>query len=300
MKNNPSKAHHYIPVFYLENFVNSDGEFFIYKVKDGRFKMNGKPFTPKSHFFKEKGNTFEMPEMSGMSEDFLETKFYSPLDSDVAKIFQKILNSRGEPKYGLEDKEIPHLEYFFSHLYWRNPSSDQHVKELLEKKSLKELGIVAKGESSVVEKFEAKLKSHPDFYKFMKSMLPGSLFGNYKLALDHKFLILEYPFNLPGILGDNPVILKQWSHNNYVEDMLVPIAKDLVFSRNRKEVKFIDANVKVLIDMMLLKQANEFVCVTDKNYIEQLEDTYNDVKIADLENLRQLLFHGLEKDHGQI
>ncbi len=48
MKNNPSKDHHYIPVFYLENFVNEEGKFFIYKVKDRRFKMNGQPFTPKS------------------------------------------------------------------------------------------------------------------------------------------------------------------------------------------------------------------------------------------------------------
>lgn len=294
MKNNPSKVHHYIPVFFLENFVNSEGKFYIYKVKERKFKQNGKLFSPKSHFFKEKGNTFEMPKISDVPSDFLETKLYSPLDSDVSKILDKLLNSRGQPKYGLKNIDIPHLDYFFSHLYWRNPSSDEHVKRLLENKSFKELGILSNADT---DKFEAKLKSHPDFYKFLKVLLPDKLFSNYKLREDIKFRILEYPFNLPGILGDNPIILKQQSHNNYLEDMLVPISKDLVFSRNKKEIKFIDLNVKVLIDMMILKQASEFVCVTDKSYIQQLEDTYNNVIKGGLEELRQLLFYSLEKDH---
>lgn len=293
MKNKPSKTHHYIPVFYLENFANDQGQFFIYKVKERKFKRNGQPFTPKSHFFKEKGNTFELPELS---TDFLETQIYSPLDGDVAKIFKKIKSSVGLPKYGLTDIEIPHLEYFFGHLYWRNPSRDMAVQQFVESKSIEELGFVVKGNVEAVEKF----KRQPDFYKVMKGILPDLLFNNYKLALDKKYLLLEYPSGLPGLMGDNPVILKQRSVFNYIEDILVPITKEIVFSRNSKEVKYIDIHVKILIDMMLLKQANEYVCVTDKTYIDQLEETYNEVVTGGLENLRQLLFHGLEKDHGKV
>ena len=295
MKNNPSTAHHYIPVFYLENFTNNNGEFYIYNVKQKKFKKNGKLFTPQSHFFKKKGNSFEEVQVPS---DFLEKEFYAPLDGDVANIFRKIKDSKDQFKYGLTDMEIVHLEYFFGCLYWRNPAVDEVVKYLVETKSLMELGLRTKMESEQLKKFEMALKTHPDFYKIIKSVLPRSLFGNYKKALDMKYQILDYSCGLPSLLGDNPVVLKQKGHNNYVEDMLVPITNEMIFSRNRNEIKFIDTTVKILIDTMLLKQANEYVCVTDKIYIEQLEDCYSG--LTDLDNLRQLLFHGLEKDHSEV
>lgn len=293
MKNNPSKAHHFIPVFYLENFTNNNGQFYIYKVKERKFKKNGSLFSPKSHFFKEKGNTFEEIKVE---PDHLEAKFYAPLDNEVAVIFNRIKSSYSQDKYGITDSEIMALEYFFGDLYWRNPSSDEHVKRLIESRSLKELGIVANGNIEKFKEFELYIKSHPDFYKIVKGILPGSLFSNIDDGINRNYLILNYPKFLPGLLGDNPVILKQKGHNNYVEDMIVPLTKELVFSRNKKVVKFLNINVKVLIDMMLLKQANEYVCVTDKNYIEQLEDIYSEI-YNNMEELRQVLFHGLEKGH---
>ena len=295
MKNNPSTVHHFIPVFYLENFVNGNGQFYIYKIKERRFKKNGALFSPKSHFFKEHGNTFNEVKIE---KDFLESKFYSPLDSDVAEIFSKIKNGHTQPKYGITNLEVVHLEYFFGHLYWRNPATDKHVKEFIASRSLKEMGIVPKDKSKNIDDFEFYIKSHPDYYKIVKGMLPGSLFHNMNTGADRQYKILNYPIGLPGLLGDNPVILKQRAHNNYIEDMIVPLTKQLVYSRNEKNIMFIDTNVKVLIDMMLLKQANEYVCVTDKIYVEQLEDLFNEI-YKDTDELKQVLFHGLEKDYGQ-
>src|SRR5688572_22749913 len=103
-----SKRHHFIPVFYLKNFTNEDGLFYIYDIKNDKFKNNGEGFAPKTHFFEWEGNTvFYEPEPS----DFLENGFTN-WDNNVANIYNKIVSFENDFAYHLKGEEWTMLQYF--------------------------------------------------------------------------------------------------------------------------------------------------------------------------------------------
>src|SRR5206468_4130358 len=140
MAQNVSYKHHFIPKFYLDNFTNADGKFYIYLVKEGRFKMIDRLFTPKSSFYTEYGNTVNFqPHLP----DYLETQHYTPLDSDISPILRKIRDST-DLRSTFTSLEMVQINYFFSHLYWRNPLRDDEAKKLLGERSLTELGFIFK------------------------------------------------------------------------------------------------------------------------------------------------------------
>lgn len=291
----PSK-HHYIPEFYLNNFTDDAGQFFIYLVNEKRFKKNGRPFSPSSHFFVPNGNTVE-----SLSDKkvFIESD-YAKLDSDIAKVIYKIKTTSNEAKFGLSNEEIVHLNYFFAQLYWRNPKQDALAKELIRKNPLDALGLTVvdeDGNETHNPQVNDFFMNNPDIFKLVKYSMPLNMFKN-AMASDKLFHIIPFPTgNLPCLLGDNPIIFRNSTdHNTYVEDIVVPITKDLIFIRAQQFSKFLNSTTKVLIDLLQLRQASQFVCCTNKSYIDQLQDLY-DSKIKTDEILRQMIFYDLaDKD----
>lgn len=291
----PSK-HHYIPEFYLNNFTDDAGQFFIYLVNEKRFKKNGRPFAPSSHFFVPNGNTVE-----SLSDRkvFIESD-YAKLDSNIAKVIYKIKTTSNEAKFGLTNDEIVLLNYFFAQLYWRNPKQDALAKDLIRKNPLNALGLTVVDEEGN-ETHNAQVNNffmnNPDIFKLVKYSMPLNMFKN-AMGSDKLFHIIPFPTgNLPCLLGDNPIIFRNSTdHNTYVEDIVVPITKDLIFIRAQRLSKFLNSTTKVLIDLLQLRQASQFVCCTNKSYIDQLQDLY-DSKIKTDEILRQMIFYDLaDKD----
>src|SRR5580700_10234854 len=97
--------HHFIPVFYLKNFTDNDGLFYIYDVVKKSLKENGRKFAPSTHFYEHNLNTVS----SGQTQsNFIETK-YGKLDSEIGEIVAKIKQGEG---MSLTSHEWTYLQYF--------------------------------------------------------------------------------------------------------------------------------------------------------------------------------------------
>lgn len=290
-----STYHHFIPKFYLNNFTDANNQFYIYLVREKRFKKNGKLFSPSSHFFIKNGNTIKQ---FGKKEDFLEKEHYSNLDSEVALIFEKINSNEGISKCGLTDFEIVKLNYFFTHLFWRNPKNDELIRQLIQAKSIKAFGfkLIDENRQEIFdENIDNIIKNHPDIYKLLKYTFPLNTFTN-NFITNMDYTLLPFPkSNLPSLLGDNPIIFNNNDKiDTYLEEIIIPITKSIIFIRsNNLDVQF-HSSTKVLIDMLQLKQANEYVCCTNKEYILQLDSVFEN-EFKSIDRLRSLIFFDLKK-----
>lgn len=267
-----SWRHHYIPQFFLTNFTNAENKFHIYLVKEKRYKANGKLFSPESHFFEEDGNTLFH---EGGSTDFIETDVYKRIDNDVARLFHKINNSK-EDRYGLSEVDMPMLQFFVAHLYWRNPMNDEFVKRLLKTKKLSGLGLKIKdnetNETLLDSEFERKMVANPSMYKMIKSWLPIALYQNI-FNNDSPLTILKFnPGGAPSLISDNPLILRNpEKFDVYRDDFILPISRDKILIRTKRLKKQYQNRARVSIDHLLIKQANNFIATTDLKYIPLLQ-----------------------------
>lgn len=286
-----SWRHHYIPQFYLKNFTNSENQFHIYSVKKGNYKAKGKLFSPESHFFEEDGNTLVTEQGS---TDFLETDFYKSLDNDVAKLFYKIRYST-EDRHGLSEEDMPMLQYFVAHLYWRNPMNDEFVKRLLRTKGMNGLGLKIKdketNETILNSDMEKKMIENESMYKMIKYWLPSALYQNL-FENDSPLTILKFnPGGIPSLISDNPLILRHPENFDvYRDDFILPLSRDKILIRTKKLKKQYQNRARVPIDHLLVRQANNFIATTDLSYIPLLQ---NVEKNKSTEEFRKEVFESL-------
>ncbi|MBN2613502.1 MAG: DUF4238 domain-containing protein [Bacteroidales bacterium] len=138
--NNTSWRHHFIPQFYLKGFTSNDGLLKIYDIQLGKFIKGGKEFSPESYFFEKDGNSFIIDDNK---YDFIEDT-YKKIDNNIAEIFNRINNSSANENYQLNSKDIALLEYFVGIMYWRIPTNYNEIKNIIDRKRIKELGLVLK------------------------------------------------------------------------------------------------------------------------------------------------------------
>src|SRR5665647_2470682 len=265
-----SWRHHYIPQFYLRGFLNTKNKFKIYDVGEKRFIKDGKDFSPESYFFEKDGNSIIS---DNGKDDFLET-FYSQSDSMISTLFDKIRNSNNNPGFGLEDSDVPALQYFISVLYWRNPKNFDKVRKLTSDRDLKSLGISlhnGKGETLGDIEFENKLKQDPNFIKAMKYWIPNISYLSL-LGCKTPLRIQSFPKGLPSLCSDYPIIFRNNDNPDvYRDDFIFPLTSDLLLIRANK-INNISTDIKVEIDLIILKQALKYVSCTDQNYIYLLNE----------------------------
>ncbi len=286
-----SWRHHYIPQFYLRNFTNDEDKFHIYLIKENRYKANGKLFSPESHFFEENGNTLSSEE--GIT-DFLETDSYKQIDNDTAILFNKIKYST-ESRYGLSEADMPMLQFFVAHLFWRNPSRNEFTKALILRKGLSGLGLKVKDiqtdETLIGSEIEKKMMENESTYKFIKYWLPSALYQNLFNNNSPLSILSFTPGDIPSLICDNPLILRNpQKFDVYKDDFILPLGRDKILIRTNKLKAQYQNITKILIDNLLIKQANKFVSTTDLEYIDLL---YNLRKDKSIEYLRDEIFSNL-------
>jgi hypothetical protein len=233
---------------------------------------DGKDFLPESFFFEKDGNTMVSPE--GIPNDFIE-KSLSEIDNRVSKLFDKIRDSDANTRYNVTEDDMPVLQHFASVLYWRSPANEDQVKHLIAKYDLKELGLVVKSKSTNQrdEGFEDRIKNDPHFYKFLRLMLPNLTYHRI-LACSTPLKIQSFPVGLPAMCSDNPLIFERTIFPDiYLDDFILPISSTLLFIRGRVKPA-VHTRVKLLIDLILLKQAKKYVSCTDPSYIDALNELY--------------------------
>jgi len=291
---NKSWRHHYIPQFYLNNFTNNLNKFHIYLVKEEKYKEEGKLFSPKSHFFEESGNTISTE--SGQT-DFLETDLYQKLDSDFGKLFYKIKTST-EERFGLSENDMPLVQFFVAHLFWRNPINNEFVKALLKEKGLNGLGFKIKNIETNEEiqnsEIEKDLIANETTYKIIKYWLPSLLYQNL-YENDDPLTILQFnPGNKPALLSDNPLILRNpKDFDVYKDEFILPLSNDKILIRTKKVKEQYQNTTRVLIDHLLIRQSNSFISSTDLTYISMLKNLN---KNSTIEALRKEIFENLTED----
>ncbi|HEY5080789.1 MAG TPA: DUF4238 domain-containing protein [Bauldia sp.] len=84
---NPSRDHHFVPVFYLKQWVGPSGKLIEYSQKQG--KLIPKPVGPQATGFERHLNSF--PELPPELAEFLEDEFFKSADNDAALVLQKML-----------------------------------------------------------------------------------------------------------------------------------------------------------------------------------------------------------------
>lgn len=271
--NNLSWRHHYIPKFYLNGFTSEQGQFKIFDVEKNQFVKEGKDFSPESYFFEKDGNTLISEKEKS---DFLEGS-YAKRDSAVAEIFNRINQSNGQEKFNLTDEDIAHIQYFIGVMHWRVPSNFDEIKSIIDRKKLKELGLILQDRTSGAkiedEHMEMRIKHDPNFFKFMKAHFPAISFPEL-FECKTPLHILPFPKGLPSICSDNPIISRNpKTFRVYTDDLIFPINANKLFVRGQRSKDFY-TSVKLSIDLITYKQAKHYASCTDEGYIDDLNDLF--------------------------
>ena len=176
-------------------------------------------------------------------------------------------------------------------MYWRIPSNYDEIKYLIDRKKLKELGLIIKNkEGGTVEdsQVEKRLKTDINFFKAMKLWFPSISYPEI-FDCSTPLHIMDFPEGLPSICSDNPIICRNPdTFRVYTDDFIFPLNSTKIFIRGQKLIDFM-STVKIEIDLLILKQARKYVSCTDERYIDELNKLYVQ-KYKNLDNLRQSIF----------
>lgn len=291
-RNNISWRHHYNPQFYLRGFTNAEGKFKIFDVESQRFIKDGKEFAPESFFFEKDGNT--VVNTSGEADDFIE-KHFSELDNRVAGLFNTIRNADTDTRFGVSEEDMPALQHFASVMFWRMPSNYDLIKRLIKEKELSELGMILKSrtthETIRNEDLANRIKNDPNFYKTLKLILPYVTYDRL-LSCRTPLTIQTFPKERPALCSDNPVIFQKSDFPDiYGDDFIFPLSHNIVFIRGKANPQAL-VQVKVIIDLISLKQAKKYVSCTDERYVEHLNNIYHKHG-SSLELMKNMVFGSL-------
>ncbi len=286
---NISWRHHYIPQFYLQGFTNEQGLFKIYDVESSRFIKDGKWFSPESYFFERDGNAILI---HNEKDDFLEKKYYKDIDQKIAELFNKIRLAKPGTNFGITDDDMPLFQYFVGILFWRLPQNYSRLNYLLKNTDLTKIGFSIKNQSGEIinnsEKGREIIQS-PNVFKAMKFLLPNLLFPEI-LKCETPLHIHEMPKGLPSLCSDNPIIFEDSVLPNiYSDNFILPVTNRILFIRSNKINPNCETNIKIDIDLILLKQSKKYVSCTDELYIHML-NKYFECNYNSIEEVKKKVF----------
>ena len=117
-----TKRNHYLPQFYLHNFVqnNEKGIFWVYY----KGEKEPQPQTPVNTGVEK--HLYNLKKSDGSIDDNLEKNLFSPIEGDVSPIIKKLIDTKAR----LQDKDIERLAPFMALMATRIPRSIQMVREL--------------------------------------------------------------------------------------------------------------------------------------------------------------------------
>jgi len=115
---NPKKRHHYIPVFYLKGFTNSNGAMCVYDKEDvGLFESSPEGIAFEKHYF-----TITTPE--GKKDSETAENLMAGLEAEFSKVLNKILTN--EP---LSDEDKVNFAWFVASMMTRTPNFRNNIQK---------------------------------------------------------------------------------------------------------------------------------------------------------------------------
>lgn len=283
-----SSRHHFIPKFYLENFVNPDNHFFVYDKQNPNkiFRKSPKQICYETH----RNSLFGK---ANIPIPYLEEKFYGYFDNLHAPIFKSLCNDKVNTNYWTV-KNVQTIEFFIPFLFWRNPTNDNLFDDFIQQlDKLEDLNLVIYNgiTNEVIEddKFHKEILGNSDFKKVARIPTAIETF-KHKINRFKESEWRVYDYNGFGnfITSDNPLIFKNpiCELSDLRGDLIIAISPNRSFMRidKNKENTF---PIPVIQNFSTIHSANRFVISQNKEYLELLVKEYH--RFLKNENLRDVL-----------
>ncbi len=284
-----SRRHHYLPIFYLNNFTDENEQFDVLNVKTNYIKPG--PHYPAKFFYEIDDNNVKI---EGKETDFIEKEF-GKIDDKASKVFENIRKN-----ITLNEEEQSTLAYFINSLYWRIKPNQSFVHSLISNAyTLNDFGLKLVHEngeeipSNLHAEILQKMKNDNDFFKFYRLMqAPLNYIKHLNSSIPYTHII-NLDFNLPSIISDTPFI---FNANNVTspttEELIFPISNKKVLIKSSVETLKIIPQLRFMIDMYIVEQASEYIAFTDKLYLGLLQKTFENEYLT-LENLKKSIFESI-------
>lgn len=284
-----SQRHHYIPRFFIKQFCDDDGLIYIFDKEKNKILKNRQ--SPKGSFFEDDRNTVDF---SGQKLDNLEL-IYSALDNNLATDYLKVLKNET-----VTPEELTSITLLANLLKWRVPKSDKEFDEIKNDLSQTDLGvrIEIKDKSLNIDKKAIEHIENSDIFKetkrIMLSILP--LTTPNKLLEIHNNSFLQMNPVYPALLGDNPIIMKNGTGINQINDFVFPLSSETTFiykqnsKRNMNNPLFFFHR-----DLSIFKNSTKYVGCKSKEHLEKIIEMYNKLKNdGNLEQIEGYIFNYID------
>lgn len=276
-----SRRHHYLPVFYLKGFCDSNDLFYVYDKISNRILKRQKP---SSKFYEKNLNNYRM---DGEVKFSLEERYFSPLDAEHSKILHKINDLQIGKEGDLSSLEKFQFLQFLTQLYFRLPQKTQLFKKLIKNEGLSNpfFGLQEEGSTDFISDFDPRLLKIKqdildceDIQKVFKHIIPltdGALNEQYKLFDQWK--IFSINVKKPNLItGDNPFLVNNPnpSFDNIFNELIFPISKHKLLILSEKSPEYLDQILMTSINLSILHQSHRYICCDNEEYILDLKKYY--------------------------
>lgn len=275
-----SKRHHYLPQFYLKGFINHDGRYYLFDKEKEEIRES----TPSNSFYQNHRNTG----MAGDEKLVLLEDMYARIESETAPHYQKLINVTS--LNDVESETFIRVINFIRYQYWRIPQNDKQLDEIIDKLSFAETGFDIKdklGKSAATPELQQQLKSIDVFRKMYRMIIPILSGSKQYRKNDFENWRLYTRGNRLQLTGDSPVIIDKFiDFGSLNEELIFPLSGDkILIHTKRPKPKNLPSKFLLQLDMLLLQQADRYVCCSDKQYLEILiNDLYSFSKHHDLKD----------------
>jgi hypothetical protein len=288
---NGPKSHHYIPQFYLRQFIDKKGCFAVFDRETNRYHSNQ---NPKNWFCINHLYSFRP---KGVSLFSLEKAVLDPHDGEAAGAFLKIWSQNSTPT--LRDKMT--IIHFLLNLFWRIPASDQIFRDLLNKNGLRSrvFGFYDTGRDCYypeeeLEEIRQQMVSDIHTLKISKHLVGNSDESAWEAAeLSQQWILGKQQLDSePYIIGDNPFIRlnPELRYDQVFGELIIPISKNQVLSFLKSKNKVDSTKFVNRVNLAIVHQSR-FIASPNMAYLQNLIDEYTCLSIKQQNNLTAIVFN---------
>ncbi|WP_460219327.1 DUF4238 domain-containing protein [Psychroserpens sp. MEBiC05023] len=297
-----SKDHHFIPIFFQKGFCDENELIYVYDKKIDKIYP---PSIPDRRFFKKNlNNVIHENKIISSSE----VDLYGRIDSFGSKIVKKFIENKSLTDSST-DFEKTDLLNFMINLFWRTPTSDLILRDLIKKEGLcnsyfglydENSGKRYSNDDAFIKEIKDKIHTDIEFAKHLKPVVANSdaskieinrLIKLWKLFSlnsnsNNEFLIGDMPFLY---LNDNPTL------ENVFEKIIFPISKNKTLILNEKNPSFIDDYTVNGINLCIMNKSERFIGSGNKELLDYYVEYYKESnKVNDSEFTVGNLFEHIE------
>ncbi|MCD6020010.1 MAG: hypothetical protein K0S53_3131 [Bacteroidetes bacterium] len=268
-QNKLPKKHHYLPVFYLKGFTNSNGVFHVYDKITNKVYQNSRP----ENFFCE--NNLNSYKKDGEVKITLENTLFSMIDSDTAPLLKKLINDGDNSITQLERMVLLH---FFVTLFWRLPTNTKIHSEIIDRYGFLNdyLTATQKGvelSSDRIQDLNKLLINDEETKKLVKHSIPVTAGAEEVLSLYKKWNIQT--ILKPGqifVISDNPFLINNpdIKINNIFNELLIPLSSKHLLILSKDAPRLFDSWMHFDVNLSIFHQANRFIACSDLEYLNKL------------------------------